>query len=148
MKKFGIIILIVAVALVSSFSVWPAAAGHGYKGGKASSGAGLESKFCGKGKAILAGREKLGLTQLQVTNIRTLIDETKKSLIKRDAEIKTLEVEINTLMWEAPFDIEEVNNLITEKYKLKKEKTQFLVSAYNDLYKGLDAEQVKKANLL
>ncbi len=148
MRKFGIIILIVAVMFTSNIAVWTAAAEGGWKGSKASFADDLESKFCGKGKAILKDREQLGLTETQVTNVRTLMAETKKSLIKRDAEIKTLKVEINTLMWEAPFDTEEVNNLIAEKYKLKKEKTQFLVSAYNDLYVGLDAEQVKKANAL
>lgn len=150
MKK-RLLCVVLLVAVVALVSAPMAEANHGWKdkGGYGSSkGHGLEGKFCSQARGILKERDELGLTDKQVDQVRALAVETKKSLIRQDADIKTLKVEINTLMWESPFDVDKVNALIAQKYDLKGKKAKYLVSAHDKLYKLLTKEQQEKANRL
>jgi Spy/CpxP family protein refolding chaperone len=148
-KRLMYIVLLVAVAALISAPVAEADHGGKDKGGYGSSkGDGLEGKFCSQARGILKGRDELALTDKQVDQIRALVAETKKGLIKQDADIKTLKVEIDTLMWESPFDVENVNVLIAEKYDLKEKKAKYIVSAHDKLFKLLTKEQQEKANKL
>jgi len=102
-----------------------------------------ESKFHGTIYKILNKRTELGLSTEQLSQIKALSSKVKKDLINRDAKIKTLKVEINTLMWEFPFDTEGVNELVAQQYSLKTEKTQYLISAYSQLAALLTEPQIQ-----
>ena len=52
-------------------------------------------------------------------------------------------VEIKTMMWEKPFDLDDVNKLVAEKYDLKKKKAQYVMSSINKLYGILTKEQLE-----
>jgi len=93
---------------------------------------------------ILEKHNELNLSKEQISQIKKLSATIKKDLINRDAKIKTLNVEINTLMWEFPFETEAVNELLSEQYALKTEQSKYLISAYARLEAILAEEQVQK----
>ena len=105
---------------------------------------GVEGKFYKKAKYILADKDELALTDKQIKDIKSLKKKVMKDLIKKDADIKTVAVEIKTLMWETPFDVDTVNKLVAEKYELKKAKTQYVISSIHKLYGILTKEQLEK----
>jgi Spy/CpxP family protein refolding chaperone len=143
-----IFVLVFAVILAIALSLSTSYAMMGYKSQGKTAEWGIEGKFFKMAKRILTNRDELGLSDDQVKEIKALKAETKKGLIKQDAEIKTLGVEIDTLMWETPFDAENVNNLIAEKYKLKKDRAKYIVSAHDKLNKILTKEQLKKVGTM
>ena len=110
-------------------------------------GKGVEEEFTDSVKRVLARGDDLKLSDGQVDRIKSLMADVKKRMIKQNADIQALTVEINTMSWEAPFDVGEVNELVSEKYHLQKEKAQYLVSAYSRLSKILTDEQREKAGL-
>jgi len=91
---------------------------------------------------VLEKRAELNLSAEQVTQVKALAAEVKKSLIRRDADIETLDVEIKTLMWETPFDVSDVNKFVAQKYDLKKDKARYLVTSHDRLNKILTSKQV------
>ncbi len=142
-KKIGLIVLLLAFTAV--FLMPAPHAFCDYKShGKSMQKKGLEGKVLKSAYCMLKKRKDLELTDEQVKQIKALKVAVKKDLIRRNAEIETLGVEIDTLMWETPFDVEAVNNLIAQKYKLKTEKAQYLVSAKDKLNKILTKEQMEK----
>ena len=139
-----ILTLFVLAALVVLFSVPTSYAMMRQKHPAGSMQYGIKGSFFMSVQRILEKRDELGLSDEQVKKIKNLTAEVQKEMIKQDAEIKTLKVEINTLMWEAPLDTETANNLLAEKYKLAKDKAKYLVSAHDRLNKILTEEQLKK----
>ena len=93
---------------------------------------------------IMANRNELELTDDQFEKIKAITDNAKKVIIEQNAKIETLTVEINTFMWEAPFNTEEVNPLIAQKYDLKKEKAKYLLKSYVQLKSILSQDQKDK----
>ncbi len=140
-RKIFTLFLLAALAVLFSASASYAMTGQKSYG---KSEWGLKESFFHSAHGVLEKRDQLGLSDEQVKAIKDLMKETQKNLIKQDADIKTLKVEINTLMWESPLDTEKINNLLAEKYKLKKDKAKYLVSAHDKLNKILTEEQLKK----
>ena len=132
-RKLMIIALLVSVLtlIVMPFEVY--AFDHGKTKGRHWD---LEKKFSFKAHLILANKEKLGLSDGQVTKIKELKMKTKKDLIRKAAEIKILALDIKAGMWKDPINTSAVNKLIDKKYDLKKGKTKSLVEAYTAL-KGI-----------
>ncbi len=104
----------------------------------------LSGKFCGKAGFILKNGEELALTPKQEEDIKNLKAETKKALIKNQAEIEVIEVDIETALWMDAIDTAAVNVLVDKKYELKKEKTKMLVNALANLKNILTPEQKTK----
>ena len=105
---------------------------------------GVEGKFYKKAMYILSEKEELGLTDKQIADIKSLKKKVMKDLIQKDADIKTVAVEIKSMMWETPFDVDTVNKLVEEKYELKKTKTQYVISSIGKLNGILTKEQLKQ----
>ena len=133
----------VLVFFLSVFFSVPADALHSKKSASHKS---LKGRFYSNLKMILDNSKTLELTDEQEQKIKELFRETKKAIIRYDARIKTLTVEIDTMMWEMPYDIGGVNELVAQKYNTKKEKAHYLVSAHDRLNKILTKKQIEEAN--
>ncbi|MFQ5952192.1 MAG: Spy/CpxP family protein refolding chaperone [Candidatus Omnitrophota bacterium] len=141
MKKLGVLTLLVVLAVC--FSVPAGYADYGKKYCKKTKHYdGLKEKFFYKAHFILNNEDELGLSEKQVDLIRDLKVKTKKDLINKQAQIDLLGVDIKTMMWEDPMDLDTINGLIERKFAIKEEKTKNLVNAYAKL-KGILSEEQK-----
>jgi len=139
-KRLFISLVVLTVAVV--FCVPATYAGHDQGGCKQGGHQKkLDEKVFYKAHFILMNQEELGLTEEQVATIKDLKIATKKDLIKREAEIDLIAVDIKTALWQDTIDVAAVNALIDQKYMLKKEKTKALVAAYATLKNTLSTEQ-------
>ena len=123
--------------------------GHGAeRGGKGRCHFGEEGKFYGTAMLILRNKEELGLTDEQVDKIKVLKVETKKSLIRQNAEIDIVSVDLKAAEWEDPIDTAAVNKLIDKKYDLKKEsfiKDYAPYQSYSNLFQRMPIPLLKVA---
>ncbi|MBU1925674.1 MAG: hypothetical protein KKB82_07125, partial [Candidatus Omnitrophica bacterium] len=76
----------------------------------------MEEKFFYKAHLILSGQEELGITDDQAKKIKELKTNTKKDLIRKNAEIEILGMDIKSAMYEDVIDTKAVNKLIDKKY--------------------------------
>ena len=143
MMKKGIAvaaIIILAIGILTPYGYadhCPMMKGGGQKDG-------LEEKFCHKAHFILENEEDLGLSDEQIGKIKDLKLETRKDLIKKDAEIETLALDIKAKLSEDVIDTKSAGELIDRKYELKKEKAKAIVEAIASLKNTLTEEQRKK----
>lgn len=114
-------------------------AGGGYQ-----KGGGLDKMFFMKSHFILENREELGLTDDNVKAIESLKTDTLKSLIRQNADIAVVCIDIKTALHQYPIDTAAVNKLVDQKYDLKKAKTKTLVDAIAKLKGTLTKEQYDK----
>lgn len=103
-----------------------------------------ENIFFHKAKMILANAAELGLTSDQIDKIKTLKYGVEKNLIKEDADIKTIAIDIKEALGKDTVDINAVNKLIDQKYSMKAQKTKDAIGAYVNLKKILTEDQLKK----
>ncbi len=141
-RKFGIIFLLVLSLVIYS----PLMAQAQLCPKKSQHGLGFEKKIFCNLHLVMANQEKLDLSDDQVAKIKQLKISTKKDLIKRDAEIDLITVDIKSKLWEDKIDKESISKLIDQKYELKKEKAKSLIDAYAGLKNILSVEQNKKLN--
>lgn len=97
---------------------------------------------------LLEEPTKFQITPEQIKEIARLRDEVQVTLMDQDREIEDLKVEINTLVWEAPFNTEEINTLIAGKNNLETEREQYVASAYGKLNAILTEDQRIQAQRL
>lgn len=105
---------------------------------------GTEGRLFYKADLILRNQEELGLSDEQINRIKDLKLKTRKDLIKSEAEIKIITLDINAKMTQETIDIAAINKLIDEKYELEKTKAKSLVKAYAELKNILTEEQKGK----
>ena len=101
----------------------------------------LESKFMKKAGIVLGNETELALTDEQVQKIKDLKTATKKEVIKVNAEVDLISVDINAHMWSDKIDTAATDKLIDKKYDLKKQKSKTLVKACAELKNILTEEQ-------
>lgn len=97
-----------------------------------------------KAHFILANASELGLNDSQIEKITVIKYNAKKTLIKADAEIESMALDIKQALGKPEIDVNQVNSLIDKKYSLKAKKAKDLIQAYVDIKKTLTSEQVKK----
>ena len=146
MNKRTVIASLLAIALVLNVTAFEAWAFGGGKGKKCYKG--LEEKLFFKAHMILKNRDELGLSDKQVKKIKDLKIETKKDLIRKNAEIGIVALDIKQAMYGDRIDTAAVNKLIDKKYDLKKEKAKSLVGAYAAVKRTLTSEQKGKLKAL
>ncbi len=139
-KKFGIIflvsfLLVVYIPVMVHAQVCQKKAHHGQS---------LEKKILCKFRLVMANQDKLNLLDDQVTKIQNLKVATKKDLIKRNAEIDLISIDIKLKLWEDKPDKEILNKMLDQKFELKKEKAKALIDAYVELKDILSVGQRKK----
>jgi len=145
MKKARWSLILVAIVLVSMVWAGPVLAKYsGYHGSGSGSGKGLEAKLFHKAYFILRNEKELELTEEQVQSVRDIKHDAKKRLIRQDAEIGVLGVDIRSKLYDNPVDVEAIHDLIDQKYAVKIEKAKGLVDSFAALKAILGEEQWTK----
>jgi len=119
--KLTLSLFLVVVMALSVPMVFAKSSGHGGHWG-------IEEKFFHKAHSALKNQEELGLSEEQVDAIHSLKRDTKKAIIRYDADIASLKVDIGSLLYATPVDVKAVHKLVDEKYDIKKSKSKSLVS--------------------
>ncbi len=145
MNKKTVIALFLAIALLLNVTGFEALAFGGEKG---HSKKGLEKKFFCKAYMILKNQDELGLSDKQAEKIKGLKIETKKDLIRKNAEIDIIALDIKAAMYGEQIDTGAIDKLIDRKYDLKKEKAKSLVGAYAAVKGTLTGDQKDKLKTL
>ena len=104
----------------------------------------LEEKFFWKAHFYLEKADELGLTEEQTQKIKALKTETKKELIRRDADIEIAALDFKEALDEPQINVESVNSLVDQKYEATKAKIKYLVQAFANLKGALTPEQETK----
>lgn len=129
----GILMLAAAVAAPSAF----ADGGHGKKA------YGDGDSFFYTAHKLIKKQEKLGLTDEQVSAIRSLKLETKKDLVRQKSEIDIAKLDLKSRM-AADANADELKEIVDRKYELKKEMAKSLIDANAKLKQTVSAEQWKQ----
>lgn len=142
MNKKTVISALLAFALVLSLTAFKAYAYD--RGKKEGYHKGFEKKFFYKARLILKNKDKLGLADKQLKKIKGLKIKTKKDVIRKDAELSIIALDIKAAIGEKQIDTGAVNKLLDKKYDLKKDKAKSLLAAYAALKRILTDEQKGK----
>ncbi|MFH1846843.1 MAG: hypothetical protein ABH869_04730 [Candidatus Omnitrophota bacterium] len=135
------VLILSGMFLILTLSTQPIFAISSNTSGKALHSSEMENKFYAIIQYILNNRGRLELSQEQTRQVKKLASDVRKWLIQQDAKIKTLTVEIDTIMWEFPFDTESVNSFISEKYRFEAEKAKHIIKSYELLNVLLNEDQ-------
>lgn len=100
--------------------------------------------FSCKAHFIVEKASELGLSDDQVEKVKALKYSAKKNLIKKDADIETLALDIKEALGKDEVDLNAVSSLIDKKYAVKAERTKDLVKACVNVKKILTNDQQKK----
>ena len=140
-KKLVIFPLVVAFLMLS---LAPGLAqADGWKKGRGYD-KGLDEKIYFKAGFLMMNQEELGLSEKQVDQIKAIKMATKRELVKRDAEIDLVKLDIKEKMYEDKIDPAAIDPLIDRKYDLKKARAKYLVKQYAALKGVLTDEQQEK----
>lgn len=140
-KKFMGTVLVVFTLIFSVLAVEAYARDYGKTKGRHWD---LEEKFLKKAHFFLKNQEELELSDEQIEKIKDLKIKTQKDIIRKDAELEILALDLQSGLWKDTINIDVVNKLIDKKYDLKKGKAKSLVDAYAALKDILTEEQKKK----
>jgi Spy/CpxP family protein refolding chaperone len=148
-KIFSLLfIAVVALAVISSSAFSGECPMDKYNAkeahGKGDSKMSLEDAFSKKIHVIMFSSEEMGLSAEQSEKIHALKYSVKKSIIKNDAEIDTLALDIKEALGKDNIDIGAVNSLIDKKYAVKAQKTKDVVAACANLKTILTTDQQNK----
>ena len=144
-RVVSIFIVVVCVLTLVSSAVFAYGGNRGwFKHEKMWSNKGHDGIFFHKARLILANAADLSLTDDQVSKIKELEYSAKKSLIKENADIKSLALDIREAIRKDETDLTAVNSLIDQKYALKAQKAKESVQACANLKKVLTKDQEKK----
>jgi hypothetical protein len=139
-KMVGIFSLLACLLIIFALSV--AYADHKQQGKQRSYG--LEKKIYHKLRLVIVNQDELNLSDKQVEKIEDLKINVKKDLIKRNAEIDLIGVDIKSRLRDEKIDKKAINSLIDRKYELKKAKAKSLIDVLVELKNTLSEEQEKK----
>jgi len=149
MKKSSLLIvaglLIAVIALAPSYALankgGHAAEQHCRIAGGGKGGWGIEGKFFHKAHFLLKNQDELGLSDAQVDTVRKLKLDTKKSIIRQEADIEVLRLDIHALLYDSEVNVKAVNKLIDQKYAIKRDKSKKAVAAFVELKSIISEEQ-------
>jgi Spy/CpxP family protein refolding chaperone len=104
----------------------------------------LSEKVEHKAKKIISTQDESGLTDEQIDRVKQIKYETKKQVIGNEAEIELLKTDIWHEIYRRPADLDKINQLIDQKYEVKKANSKMLAGAYVTLKEIPTDEQWKK----
>lgn len=93
---------------------------------------------------ILANATEIVLTDDQIAKITALKFAVKKSIIKYDADIESLHLDIMEALMKDDIDAGAIGGLLDKKYAIKAAKAKDLVISYASLLKIITKDQHKK----
>jgi Spy/CpxP family protein refolding chaperone len=143
MRKYLIatITLILALGLMQSVSF--AEKGRGNVHGRDHKES-IDNKFFKKVKMIYLYQDELNVNEKQIDQIKELKIALKKDLIKSKAEMDIIGVDIRSLLYQDVIDVEAADELIDQKYEIKKDRMKNVIKSYAQLKKILTKEQIEK----
>lgn len=112
--------------------------------GKAGHKMDFEDKFYCKAHFLVENALELGLGDEQIEKIKTVKHDVGKNMIKNDAEIEMLGLDIKQALGKDEVNLAEINSLIDRKYVLKAQKAKELAQACVNVKNVLTKDQVKK----
>ena len=104
----------------------------------------LGKKVLKKLHMIFEHQEELGISDDQLAQIKELKIALKKDLIKKEADIELVKVDIRSALYEDEINLAAVNKLIDQKYETKTSKSKKVVSTLAELKKILTKDQIDK----
>lgn len=113
--------------------------------GHGSSGCPIKDKFFAKVGFLKDNSKAIGLTDAQMTQIKDLKISTKKSLIKQDADIQILGIDIMSALKSDTIDVNALDKMIDQMAALKAGQGKTLVASYAQLKSILTPDQKAKA---
>jgi Spy/CpxP family protein refolding chaperone len=145
MRAISMCAVIVMVALaLAGIAVDSCAYGQG--GGRADKD--LLGKFCHKVAFVMDYEEEIALTEDQVKSIEDLKVNTRKNLIKVEADIDVVEIDIGEALNQDNIDVPAIDALIDKQYILKGEMAKNLAASFAALKVILTPEQKDKLKAL
>jgi Spy/CpxP family protein refolding chaperone len=136
-----VITLVLALGLMQSASLADKRPGYDRGGHHKES---VKEKFFKKVKMIYLYQDELGVDDRQLDQIRALKIALKKDLIRKEADLGIIKVDIRSLLYEDEIDVEAVNKLIDKKYEIKKAKIKKVIMSLAQLKKILTKEQMER----
>ena len=106
----------------------------------------MADKFFQKAYFIEAHEDPLRLSDAQLEMLRDLRREVRKRLIRENAEIEVLSIDILETIRENPVDVKAANSALENFYELQRKKSQGLIESYASLKNILNDEQYQKLN--
>ena len=140
-KKFMGVALVVFALFFSVLAAGVYARDYGKTKGH---GWDIKEKFSKKAHFFLKNQEELELSDEQIEKIKDLKIKAQKDIIRKNAELEILALDLKSGLWKDTINTNKVNKLIDKKYDLKKEKAKSLVNAYAALKNILTKEQKEK----
>ena len=89
-------------------------------------------------------QDELNVSDEQLTKLRTLKHDLQKHLIRTQADIDIIAMDIRALLKQGEVNVKEANALIDRKYDIKKENAKKVVGAFAELKKILTTDQMEK----
>lgn len=96
------------------------------------------------GKLLWSNKDFLGLTQEQLDKIKDIKHSALKDLIRLNAEVEVLEIDLHSEMWEPLIAVETVNGLLEQKFAVKNKIAKTFVQAVADMQQVLSEDQRAK----
>lgn len=101
----------------------------------------LDEIFFHKSHMMLRHEEALGLSEEQTERIQVIMAETRKRLIRDEAEIDVLHVDLMRELRKPTIDVQMARSVLDKQYEVKKGKAVALVQSLADLKATLTPEQ-------
>jgi Spy/CpxP family protein refolding chaperone len=101
----------------------------------------IDARFLALARRVIAHKKELNLSEEQVRLITNVVADTKVKLMEKNADIETVTVSFNTLVWENPFAIDNITKLAEEKRNLTIEREKLVISSLEKLGAILTPEQ-------
>ena len=117
--------------------------GSSYGGGDCQKSHISDSVFY-KAGMLMAAKDEIGLTDAQVDQIKVIKLDFKKTLVRLEADIEVLGLDVKKGLYENPVDVDAVNALIDQKYAIKIAKAKASVQALADVKSVVTDEQWTK----
>lgn len=102
------------------------------------------AKLKSVGKLLWSNKDLLGLTEEQLDKIKDIKHSALKDLIRLNAEVDVLEIDLQSEMWEPLIAVETVNGLLDQKFAAKNKIAKTFVQAVADMQQVLSEDQRAK----
>ena len=104
----------------------------------------LDDLFFHKSHLMLRHEQELGLSDEQVERVKAIMAETRKRLIRDEADIDVLDVDLMRELHKPTVDVQATRSILDKQYEAKKARAIALAQSIADLKATLTPEQHAK----